>query len=468
MELHPKQRIILSMKKIHRNNWSWYLPEVFVGIISFSLLFLTGENTLKVITLELFILLWFILSHVFKSRIHSSIIVLLLSLPFNLTLTLPFLGDPFVKGVYVNYLSPTLSIIDLFSTVLLVTFFSELVQTRRVREYIKTIPKWIYIVIGLLILHSLFHFTPITIFMVVRLILYLITGYVVITYIRSNMRDLSNLLPPSILLLVTTQVLIAILQVQSGAALGIEFLGEPKVVVGTLGSSFLNLDSGVILRGYGTFPHPNVLAGFLLLSILFALYYMKKGWVRNLILIMSTVGIAISFSRVAWLILLIFVVIYGGNMLYRYIKGKRGMLSIVPLPFLERIGALFVGGDSSVRDRVELVNHSLEVVKGSWLFGVGGGGYVATMKELSVYTVNGLLLLQPVHNVFLLLFAEYGIIGILFICGMLFKMGVLNLRNVNLPLYLSLLVFIALVALTDHYLVTLPQGIAMLVIILLL
>jgi hypothetical protein len=465
--LSLKQRIIQIMKRKHKSNRLDLVLNVIVGVFGISILFLIKENFLRVIALELILLLWVILTKVSKSSVKSSILILLFVLPLNITFNLSQLVDPYVRGVYVNYLSPTLSVLDLSISILFISLFFASLRKERFLFTLKKIPIWLSLVIFGLLIHLVTHTSLLTLIEVARLSLYLSTAYLLI-------KESKNIFTASfiksllivILISISIQVVIAFLQTLHGVDLGLQFLGESEILSGSIGSSFINLDSGVILRGYGTFPHPNLLAGYMLITFLTSLYLIPKGALRVAILLLSILGLLLAFSRVAWLLLILLLLIY---VIWRVLRERRRYsLSILPISFLERVSSLFTVGESSGRDRLELLKHSFEVIKDNWLLGVGSGNYVSTMKEVVVYTSSGLLLLQPVHNIFVLLFAQYGVLGVFFSFGILYKVIVFNLKRGNLPFYISILLFVILVGITDHYLITLPQGIVMLVILLLL
>src|SRR5258708_5260679 len=54
------------------------------------------------------------------------------------------------------------------------------------------------------------------------------------------------------------------------------FLGERTFTATTSGIANASVSGELILRPYGTFPHPNVLAGYLLISLTLLLLYAKS------------------------------------------------------------------------------------------------------------------------------------------------------------------------------------------------
>ena len=121
---------------------------------------------------------------------------------------------------------------------------------------------------------------------------------------------------------------------------------------------------------------------------------------------------------------------------------------------------LFTGSDTSVVDRRNLLKESVFVIKKNILRGVGLGKFVEYMGENAPLTKNGLYLLQPVHNIFVLLLAEFGVIGFFSFFFLLFGILRRNIKKFNIFVILIILSVIG-IGLVDHYFVSLPQGLGM-------
>ena len=118
-----------------------FLSKKYLSIIvTFSLfliplLFLINQSIEKGIFILFTLVVWLILFIYTRKLIISSILYILFILPFNITIQLPsvveffntefLLSTPFVNGVYVNYLVPTISILDLGAFLLLLSIFTE-------------------------------------------------------------------------------------------------------------------------------------------------------------------------------------------------------------------------------------------------------------------------------------------------------------------------------------------------------
>jgi O-antigen ligase len=88
------------------------------------------------------------------------------------------------------------------------------------------------------------------------------------------------------------------------------------------------------------------------------------------------------------------------------------------------------------------------MIKKSPIFGIGAGNFVVELGKMGKTTW-----LQPVHNIFLLVANELGLVGIMGII-LVFKKWIMNLSKVAI----LLLIIIGLSGMTDHYWLTLMQN----------
>jgi len=103
---------------------------------------------------------------------------------------------------------------------------------------------------------------------------------------------------------------------------------------------------------------------------------------------------------------------------------------------------------------------SFGVNRDNWLMGIGLGGFTKGMEGNIPLTSNGVMLIQPVHNVPLLMVSEIGVVGTLLYCVLL---GSILLGNVKRMGWFKWLVVFVLIVIGcfDHYLFSLPQGVVM-------
>lgn len=437
------------------------LSGVFVSLLSCS------ENPLRLITILSSFVLLFCFYFSSKNILLSSLLYILIILPLNITFQLPasvqifsndiFLYSPYVEGVYVNYLVPTLSILGLGAILLLLS--SSLQNGRRkFGEIFKKYGIVLPLFVVFLLLQNVLLKDSLSFLNSARLILYILAFLSLVEFFKAEKEKYSKPLLVVSIASVLIQGVIGILQFTNGSSLGLGFLGESQVVSGMQGSSFVTLGGEVFLRSYGTFPHPNLLAGYLLFSILLALTFLnlKKrsvGILPYVLLLFSFITLLFTFSRISILLAVLVLIVYFGA---KVVKGKLFVFSL-PL-FFERFVNLFSSGDTSWADRVNLAKSSLRVIKENWLSGIGIGNFVKGMEGDVPRSVNNVLLLQPVHNFFLLTFAELGLVGFGLYMWLLVKICKKNIVKITLLGVLVLVCIFVLVSF-DHYAFSLPQGI---------
>ena len=97
--------------------------------------------------------------------------------------------------------------------------------------------------------------------------------------------------------------------IKGGSLQGIWYwMGERRFTLTTIGVAQISIMGEGLVRAYGTFSHPNSLAGFLLVSmLLFKNYYSdnsKKIWFW-IVTWLAVIGIIITGSRTVWVLLIL-------------------------------------------------------------------------------------------------------------------------------------------------------------------
>lgn len=446
---------------------------LFVILSAPLLYFSFVESSLRGVVVFLLLIFW-ILRSLRRGLLLASLEFFLISMPFAISFVVPQLADrAYVSGVYVNYLAPTLYLQDI-AVVLMI--FSLIFSTERVefRNFFKSAHfKIIGIITIFFILHNLYFLQIEVLLNSLRYLLYfilLLFGLYRRDAITEGLSKDRKTFIGILAGLLVVQLVISFKQASGGVGLGLGFLGESQLAAGSVGSSSSEIGGRLFLRGYGTFPHPNLLGGYaaMVVSILLAMNIRKvKIHIDNFfgnniytILILLSVSIAIlSFSQSAWLVILVNFALYGyWRISNRHLKQEKE-IQIPAIALLTEFRPL--------NERLLLLAASYRYLLDNIFWGVGSGNFVRNFYKYSPTGEAGISLLQPVHNIFALMIVEYGLIFGLFLnlllIGSMFVKFLASKWKIILLMFAS---FIFIIGNLDHYLLTLPQGLMMLLVVL--
>jgi hypothetical protein len=295
------------------------------------------------------------------------------------------------------------------------------------------------------------------------------------------------------------QSLLAVVQFYHQGSLGgvMYYLGERMFTAVTPGIANASLNGALLLRPYGTLPHPNVLAGYLLIGMFLLISNIKTHTSKTektlmfSSIVVSAVALILSMSRTAILygsvIMFIFlakIILQKFQQLHQSKKNTGNVLrniattrewrrtsvkvsavilglfifAIITLPLTPRFLS-FNLGEEAVVQREDLALAAWQMFLGHPLLGVGLNQFLIQLPY-QISTQRGSMLLQPVHDIYLLIAAETGIIG--FLCFLYFLFVTLvRLRLSEDPRKsgIALVFFTVLIlGLGDHYFITLQQG----------
>jgi hypothetical protein len=279
------------------------------------------------------------------------------------------------------------------------------------------------------------------------------------------------------------QSLIGITQFISQKSLGLTFLKESIISQNMPGVAKIILEGEKYIRSYGLFPHPNILGGFLLFSIILTWMYVKlfyvylpakqmeqsdilrkenvphgtfmeanfmnrmnktnayflfKKWLFNKIwlikglMLIQGIALLLTFSKSA----IIGLVLASSYILYKLYKIKHNQLfhtfsaemkqlfrierlRIIILSILVVIFSFFLFSKpnlnslflQSLNERMFYLNVSRETIIENYVFGLGSGQFVWGLQHFSQKVIMPWEY-QPIHNVFLLIWSELGLIGL--------------------------------------------------------
>lgn len=380
--------------------------------------------------------------------------------------------------IYNEYTLPSIFVIDVL--MLLAVLWSW-------QSFKKTDLRIIFLVLGWLSINAYFAIQP---FFVVwkACLLALIFWFIYVVKENVESKKIINVLIFS----AVVQAILALIQFFVQYIPANTLLGVAPQSAFILGSSVIETIDGRWLRAYGTFPHPNILGGFLSIIVLLVIHkyvslykqfataqWSDKSWVVRtgfevgltlVAFMVSVAGLIVSFSRTAWLAVVCGLITYG-------ITQCRNKLSIIAFAKLMVAGALVVGmfvalypqlfatrltantrlETASIAERVEGYDAAIELWRNNWIGGVGMGNYSFALASLQ----PGLPAYhyQPVHNVFVLMVIEVGLIGLVLLLMYLWRQRQSVMIN---ELTLPLLVAVGVLAMFDHYLWSLHVGMILL------
>jgi O-antigen ligase len=277
------------------------------------------------------------------------------------------------------------------------------------------------------------------------------------------------------------QAVLAIFQVLSQHSLGLSILGEPYLAENVAHIARFTFGGIEVIRGYGTFSHPNILGGFLTVSLLCSLLFSPHlKHERKILILIQFLGLLSTFSRSALLAFMISVIIITFWYLHKIKNTKNrliplGLISLftIELLFLAVSRGINILADPAFLERIEGYKAAINMFL-AHPFGVGFQHFTLFLDE----STNSALMpwdYQPVHNLFLLSLSEAGIIGFILATGItIFAIKKLHRKTKKLlskerlfkkRIFLVIVISFFVISMFDHYLITIEQGRILLAII---
>lgn len=305
------------------------------------------------------------------------------------------------------------------------------------------------------------------------------------------------------------QAILAIAQFYKQSSLGLKFIEAGKYLPGEPGVATFISNGEKIMRPYGSLPHPNILAGFLLLAIFcfYALWLKKEkigpiGPIGPIGLMLMIFALFLTFSREA---ILPFIFVSFAFFLMRFFQlrtlyhseerlaaGKKLMIlalffvifsilsAIVVLPYFKTRFMNISVTEEAIDLRFFYNKMAILMIKEKPVLGIGAGNFADYSRNYPAflraanksYNSGGLTgkeipewLYQPAHNIYLLIASEIGVFGalvfIIFLLVKIFKaikpIKPKDVSEIIGPMVFLFLGFLAL-GLSDHFFWTLQSG----------
>lgn len=278
------------------------------------------------------------------------------------------------------------------------------------------------------------------------------------------------------------QAVLGIYQFLTQNTLTCKYLGLASHNPSVLGASVIETESGRWLRAYGGLDHPNIFGGVLAISLILAAYLLAKKKTLNtsrqvwssiflfIFYFISLYALFFTFSRSAWLalalgfiaLLIVFLKKKDKWILSRFLAlmfFSVVLVGIVALPYKELILVRFNGQarleQKSIIERQLYTIQAKNILQKNLLSGVGVGNYSVALS-LADEKKEPAWAYQPVHNVFLLLWAESGVFSLLSFLIFLFLLIRYGRREI---FAWAILLPILVLMFFDHWLISLPFGV---------
>src|SRR3989344_4800092 len=198
------------------------------------------------------------------------------------------------------------------------------------------------------------------------------------------------------------QSILAFWQFGTQNVYGSKWLGmaaqNPSMVAG---ESVIETGSRRFLRAYGTFSHPNILGGFLVISILLSIYLYfrskeRKSQVLGLVFgITNIFGLTLTFSRSAFVAFIVSSILY---LVFIFFRGKGNLTRAIFFTVMFMASTLFFGiifqsiisprfnggtrlEQKSIAERGEYLKESFALVQNHMAVGVGKGNFTESVRR---------------------------------------------------------------------------------------
>lgn len=400
----------------------------------------------------------------------------------------------YVTGIRVDYLSPTVYVTDILLIALFIYVCFGFCKKKKIISRISAscssfLCKPIFLTgTAVLVAGAISSQNPLlSLYGIFRILELVFFAYCTKTFLEKSSTKISWALS-AILITILFESCLAIAQFLTQQSLGgvLYFLGERRVAADAPGVALAALNGKLVLRPYATFSHPNVLAGFLLVSgsIIGSIFFLQKKTNQlnkkfvYLVLFVAVVAIVFTLSRITIFILgclLIFLCLLiikqktsqQHSFSVRSKSIKRDFLPSILMLIATIIFFIFMSPilierflspdffGESYRERFVLATMAIEMTLDHPFYGVGLGQFIPSLPHyLSSVRFS---LLQPVHSIFLLILAETGVLGFFVVVVTVFR-GIKKQLREGSPLIIFPVVLCIILGIGDHYLMTQQQG----------
>lgn len=379
-----------------------------------------------------------------------------------------FFSFSYLSGIRIDYLAPTLYITDILSLPLIIYMICRYILSLRpsnlegkqskgrrvLRNDIQKYSVTLLLIFLLIINYSFALSKPLWIYNGLRVVQWISLFYFFKTQAKN--KSIFPALLYGLLLGCFFELILSLLQLSSRQSIQgwWYYLGERSFSIFTPGIAKAYFLGKEFLRPYGTFSHPNSLAGFYLLLYAFVLTNKRvtNAFFKTCFLVIASALILVSFSRTAIVIyVLINLIYFAKNFFFCH---TCFVAKIIIALFLILFAFNITGDINSFQKRNDFAQKSLSIIAQKPFSGTGLGSYLIAQHQFP--QKFSIFFEQPVHNIFLLIIAQLGIplSGLLF-----FSMYRYIEKHLKKMYFFLPFICIFLTGSVDHYWITLQQNV---------
>lgn len=340
-----------------------------------------------------------------------------------------------VAGIRVDYLSPTIYLIDLLLVILAIATIPKIII------YFKRHLLFLSVFLTFVFLNTYFSVSPLN-----TLFWWLHTTLYCLAFISLRLRPLTwSQIEKPLLYSTIAVVCLEILQAINQSSIGglLYWFGERGYSQTTSGLARLNLFGLDFVRAPATFSHPNSLAGYLL--IVFYLFSQKST--RQEYRLVPFVGVLVTLSKTAIVTLALLLI---------GLKPEILIFSSFLITLLEPFLFLLHTTWQPLADRLFFFPYLSKIAKMNPYSGVGLGSFIPSLGQILPGSFLTPSKLQPIHNLYYLYFSELGFLGIIPLCSLFISKKFKYMCHH--PQLLGLIAIVLFTGVFDHYTWTLPQN----------
>ena len=394
-----------------------------------------------------------------KETLHKKVFyILLFLLPINLGKHFVFAWS-YVDGLLIDYLIPTIFVQDVLVFTLLCLWLWDAVSKKRSVVFpvgSRSFQLLVFFVFSVFLsVLSALRFDP-AIYAFIRLLLYVLFSLYVLIEV-----DITRDFPKMVSVLSVSVILLSLLGLaqwikQASVFSNYLFFGEQPYTSATSGIAIKNFFDIAKVPAYGTFRHPNIFAGFL--SVVLIWFLKKKSALAKIAFFVGVLALLVTLGKVALVAFLFgLAAVYVPRTFKPLLLGICGFVVLSGLLFAtfpQIFTSDFFTKNPSVYRRANFIVSSVEAIKRRPLFGVGLNNNTVLIEHF-LPPARDLRFAQPVHNIFMLTFAESGVFAFAFLLGLLILLARVSGKE-RFFLTVSLMQ-LAILGSFDHYVFTIHQ-----------